>query len=70
MVRRTILERLAALWRAYDPGADPHDFFTANAYLDICPPSLQDPGASEPGKRIALGARSRRPTPAGSCPGR
>ena len=53
-VRRAVLEPLAELWRAHDPGATPHDFFTANAYLDICPPSLQDPDASDPGERILL----------------
>ena len=54
MVRRAVLEPLGELWRAHDPGATPHDFFTANAYLDICPPSLQDPDASDPGERIML----------------
>jgi UDP:flavonoid glycosyltransferase YjiC (YdhE family) len=53
-VRRAVLEPLAELWRAHDPGATPHDFFTANAYLDICPPSLQDPDASNPGERMLL----------------
>jgi UDP:flavonoid glycosyltransferase YjiC (YdhE family) len=53
-VRLAVFEPLPELWRAHDPGATPHDFFTANAYLDICPPSLQDPDASDPGERILL----------------
>jgi len=28
--------------------------FEANTYLDICPPSLQDISAAEPGERIPL----------------
>jgi UDP:flavonoid glycosyltransferase YjiC (YdhE family) len=35
-------------------GALPPDLFEANAYLDICPPSLQDSSASDPGERIPL----------------
>lgn len=53
-VRRAVSQPLPEVWRAHDPGASPHDLFTANAYLDICPPSLQDPDASDPGERILL----------------
>ncbi|UGS36089.1 glycosyltransferase [Capillimicrobium parvum] len=54
MVRRAVVAPLHQVWHEYDPGAAPHDFFTANAYIDICPPSLQDPDASHAGERILL----------------
>ena len=39
---------------AYGLDALPGDLFEANAYLDICPPSLQDTSAAEPAERIPL----------------
>jgi UDP:flavonoid glycosyltransferase YjiC (YdhE family) len=53
-VRRAVLERLAEVARAYEIEAFGSDLFEANAYLDICPPSLQDNSASEPRERIPL----------------
>jgi UDP:flavonoid glycosyltransferase YjiC (YdhE family) len=53
-IRRAALERLAAVARTYRPDPLPADLFTANAYLDICPPGLQDSSASGPAKRIPL----------------
>jgi UDP:flavonoid glycosyltransferase YjiC (YdhE family) len=49
-----VFERLAEVARAHDVHALPGDPFDANAYLDICPPSLQDNSASEPRERIPL----------------
>jgi calicheamicin 3'-O-methyl-rhamnosyltransferase len=49
-----VLERLSELARASELKPLPRDLFEANAYLDICPPSLQDNSASEPGERIPL----------------
>lgn len=54
LIRRAALERLAEVVRGHDLDALPGDLFEANAYLDICPPSLQDASASEPGERIPL----------------
>jgi hypothetical protein len=54
-----VVERLAEVWRSYDPGAAPRDPFTANPYLDICPPSLRDPSAADPAERARCGPRPR-----------
>ena len=54
MVRRAVSAPLPEVWREFDPSATPYDFFATGAYLDICPPGLQDPGASDPGERILL----------------
>ena len=54
LIRRAALERLAEVVRADGLHALPGDLFEANAYLDICPPSLQDASASEPAERIPL----------------
>jgi hypothetical protein len=68
-VRRAVLERLAEVARGYDVEALPADLFEANAYLDICPPSLQDNSVSEPasGSRSVRSPRSgrRRRCPSG-----
>ena len=53
-IRRAVLERLAEVARGHGLGALPGDLFEAGAYLDICPPSLQDSSASNPGERIPL----------------
>jgi UDP:flavonoid glycosyltransferase YjiC (YdhE family) len=53
-VRGAALERLAEVLRGSGTVSLPVDLFAANPYLDICPPSLQDPAASEPGERIPL----------------
>ena len=53
-IRRAALERLAQVVRGYGLDALPADLFEANAYLDICPPSLQDTSASQPAERIPL----------------
>jgi UDP:flavonoid glycosyltransferase YjiC (YdhE family) len=54
LIRRAVLERLARVLS--DGGLDgvPGDLFAANAYLDICPPALQDTAVDEPGERIPL----------------
>jgi UDP:flavonoid glycosyltransferase YjiC (YdhE family) len=49
-IRRAVLERLAEVARCHCLGA----LFEAGAYLDICPPRLQDSSASDPGERIPL----------------
>ena len=67
-IRRAVSEPLAEIWRAHDPGAVVRDTFAVNAYLDICPPSLQDPEASDPGERILLRPESP-PAPLGTLPG-
>lgn len=54
LIRRAALERLAQVVRGYGLDALPGDLFEANAYLDICPPRLQDTSASEPSERIPL----------------
>ena len=54
VLRQPALERLSEVVRSYEPDAAPRDPFYANAYLDICPPSLRDPSASDPGERISL----------------
>jgi UDP:flavonoid glycosyltransferase YjiC (YdhE family) len=54
MIRRAALERLTATVRSHGLDALPDDLFEVNPYLDICPPSLQDDSAAEPGERIAL----------------
>ena len=53
-IRRAALERLAEVVRGYGLDALPGDLFEGNAYLDICPPSLQDTSAAEPAERIPL----------------
>jgi hypothetical protein len=53
-MRPLVLERLADIWHGHDPAATPRDPFATNAYLDICPPSLRDPSASEPERRVSL----------------
>lgn len=53
-IRKAALDRLGELVRGYGVDGLPGDLFEANAYLDICPPSLQDTSASEPRERIAL----------------
>ncbi|MGH2742276.1 MAG: glycosyltransferase [Thermoleophilaceae bacterium] len=40
--------------RGYALDARVGDLFDANAYVDICPPSLQDKSASDPAERIPL----------------
>ena len=54
VIRHAVLERLQGVLRETDRDAAPGDLFAANPYLDICPPTLQDPAASEPGERILL----------------
>jgi UDP:flavonoid glycosyltransferase YjiC (YdhE family) len=54
LVRRAALERLAEVAPRYGIASLPVDLFAANPYLDICPPSLRDPAASEPAQRIPL----------------
>ena len=67
-VRRAVFERLAEVARAHDVQALPGDPFDANAYLDICPPSLQDnlPPSPASGSRCVRsprwGRRMRCPT--------
>ncbi|MET0818878.1 MAG: glycosyltransferase, partial [Solirubrobacteraceae bacterium] len=53
-IRRAALERLAQVAGTYRHDPLPADLFEANAYLDICPPSLQDSAAAEPAQRIPL----------------
>jgi hypothetical protein len=53
LIRRAALERLAEVVGGQGLALR-GDLFEANAYLDICPPSLQDASASEPGERIPL----------------
>ncbi len=45
------LSYIAPLWTSAEPMPD---FFAENAYLDICPPSLRDPAAAEPARRLSL----------------
>jgi UDP:flavonoid glycosyltransferase YjiC (YdhE family) len=54
LIRRAALERLAQVMRGYRLDALPGDPFEAGPYLDICPPSLQDSSAADPGERIPL----------------
>jgi UDP:flavonoid glycosyltransferase YjiC (YdhE family) len=54
LFRQPALEALTEVVRSFEPAAAPRDPFYANAYLDICPPSLRDPSASDPGERIPL----------------
>lgn len=54
LIREAALERLEQVMRGYEPDARVGDLFEANAYLDICPPSLQDKAASDPAERIPL----------------
>jgi UDP:flavonoid glycosyltransferase YjiC (YdhE family) len=54
VIRQAVLERLHGVVRETDRDAAPGDFFEATPYLDICPSTLQDPAASEPGERILL----------------
>jgi UDP:flavonoid glycosyltransferase YjiC (YdhE family) len=42
------------VWRTYRPGETAPDLLAENPYLDICPPSLRDPSAAEPGRRLSL----------------
>jgi UDP:flavonoid glycosyltransferase YjiC (YdhE family) len=63
MFRQPALEALTDVVRTFEPGAAPRDPFFANAYVDICPPSLRDPSASDPGERIDL--RPEAPTEPG-----
>lgn len=54
LIREAALERLAQVLRGYALDARVGDLFDANAYVDICPPSLQDKSASDPAERIPL----------------
>jgi UDP:flavonoid glycosyltransferase YjiC (YdhE family) len=54
LFRQPALEALTEVVRTFEPAAAPRDPFFANAYLDICPPSLRDPSASDPAERIPL----------------
>jgi UDP:flavonoid glycosyltransferase YjiC (YdhE family) len=54
LIRRAVLERLAGVMRELGLDAVPADLFEAGAYLDICPPTLQDAAVSEPGERLPL----------------
>jgi UDP:flavonoid glycosyltransferase YjiC (YdhE family) len=54
MFRQPALEALTGVVRSFEPKATPRDSFFANAYLDICPPSLRDPSAADPGERLSL----------------
>lgn len=54
LIRKAALERLEQVLRGDAPDARVGDLFEANAYLDICPPSLQDKSASDPAERIPL----------------
>jgi UDP:flavonoid glycosyltransferase YjiC (YdhE family) len=54
VARGPALEALTEIWRGYDPNATARDLFLANAYLDICPPRLRDPAATEPARRISM----------------
>jgi UDP:flavonoid glycosyltransferase YjiC (YdhE family) len=53
-IRRAVLERLARVLGELDLAIVPRDLFETGAYIDICPPTLQDAVASEPGERIKL----------------
>jgi UDP:flavonoid glycosyltransferase YjiC (YdhE family) len=53
-IRRAVLDRLQGVVRESHRDAAPGDLLAGNAYLDICPPTLQDPAVSEPGERIPL----------------
>ena len=53
-IRRAALERLTQVVRGYGLDPPPGDLFEANAYLDICPPSLQHTSQAEPAERIPL----------------
>ena len=48
---RAGLSLITPLWTASGPMPD---FFAENAYLDICPPSLRDPAAAAPARRLSL----------------
>jgi hypothetical protein len=63
LFRQPALEALTEVVRTFEPQATPRDPFYANAYLDICPPSLRDPSAADPGERIEL--RPEAPTDTG-----
>ena len=54
LIRAAALERLEQVLRAAEPNVRVGDLFEANAYLDICPPSLQDKSMSDPAERIPL----------------
>jgi UDP:flavonoid glycosyltransferase YjiC (YdhE family) len=46
--------RLDALWAHHGRVAAPLDVFSGDAYLDICPPSLQEPSTSDDPFRIPM----------------
>ena len=53
-IRRAVLARLASVMGELGLDALPGDLFETGAYIDICPPTLQDASAVEPGERIPL----------------
>ena len=53
-IRRAVLARLASVMGEVGVDPVPGDLFETGAYLDICPRTLQDAAASEPGVRIPL----------------